>query len=175
MSSLSSRNARDERGITVLEMVIATTILSIALVAFLASLGSSQSTSEFAASRNRSLDELRLAAAAFTREARQASSATLCATPPCSSVTLATYVDGIFTPAIVWRAEVDAATGRIELKRTDGSTTRVFAAALTSANVFAAPAVNRLKLTMATKPKTNYPPVVLETEVSLRNAEPVSP
>lgn len=155
-------------------MVVATSILLAALVAFFAALASSQSTSGYATSRTQSLDELRVVASVFSRDARQASSATLCATPPCSLVTLGTYVNGD-PRTVVWRAELAPATGRIDLKRTDGLTTQIYQVALTNQNVFVAPEANRLKLTMATKPLRTYPPVVLETEVSLRNAEPVTP
>lgn len=152
-----------------LEMVIATSLLTLALAAFLASLGSSESATEFATSRNRSLDELRLAASAFSREARQATSALV--DPGGTSVTFSTYVNGVLKPNILWRTI--SAGGEINLERVDNgvspATVRIYPLRLTTANVFIK-APGTLTLNMATMPKPKFPPVVLTTEVSLRNA-----
>lgn len=167
-------------------MVITTSILSVALVSFLASLGSSQSSNEFVTSRNRSLSELRVASAAFSREARQASEAvvsgvgtSVAGVTRYPTVTLSTYVNGALQSNVQWVAQSTA--GLIELKRITSGGTRVFPTSLTTTSVFSYnptlidPATGvvvqlpELKLRMTTKPMVKFPPVLLEVEVSLRN------
>lgn len=168
------RESRGEEGFSIMEAVVASSILLLALATFIASLGSSQSASSFATSRNRSLDELRLAASGFSREARQAQFVTAASA---TSVTFSTYVGGVLKD-VTWETVTTA--GVTDLVRKVGVTTRAYDLNLTTAGVFsylagvpAAPPIPasapKLTLTMATKPKAKFPAVLLTTEVSLRN------
>lgn len=158
-----------------MEAVVASSILLLALATFVASLGSSQSASSFATSRNRSLDELRLAASGFSREARQAQVVYL--PTSATSVSFSTYVGGVLKD-VTWETVTTA--GVTDLVRKVGVTTRAYDLNLTTASVFSylpgVPATTtipasapKLTLTMATKPKSKFPAVLLTTEVSLRN------
>ena len=177
MSSRRDRRA-DDNGVTILEVTIAAMLLIVALGAFSAGLARTQKTSNYATEREKSLDDLRLAAAEFTRDARQAAEVTTATT---ARVSFDQYLEvnaahpGAEIVETTW--EVINTAGGLQLKRTRNGGERVFLVKLTSDTVFeyepnvftAVGEIRRIRLFMSTKPLQKYPDVDLTVEVSLRN------
>lgn len=150
--------------------MIASMVLLVALGTFLGSLVSGMSTSTYTQTRNESLDDLRLTAAAFTKDARQAVRVTVA---QASTVTMQTYVDGALK-TVTWQVVTE--DGVKNLRRSeDGGNPRLYDVHLTSSNVFSYyyevdPArVNRMRLVLATQPLAKYPPVEIEADAEMRN------
>ena len=149
------RDRDPEAGITIVEVTIASAIL-LGIMAFaMSSLFTAQSGQEFARRRSQSLDELRLGAAAFSRDARQAKSAevqkltaagVLTPTPPvgCTETSTTkcgtklvfdTFVSGSPVHLVTWEfKEWPTGSGKIRLTRTHAGGTRAFADDLESAH-----------------------------------------
>ena len=155
---------------TVAEITVASAILMIALVGFMATLTSLQNTTAYESGRTRALDDLRITAGVFSKDARHAIAVTSATS---SQVVLRTYVNG--TPTNV-TYRVISVGGQRDLQRLQSSgPPRLFVIKLTDATIFEFdnpnPAgVRQIRLHMETKPSVKYPPVVLATEVALRNA-----
>lgn len=148
-------------------------MLLIALAVFLSGLVSTQNTEQFTRLRNEALDDLRLMANTFAKEARQASAVT---TNQGSKVVMTTNINAVPT-TVTW--EVVTTAGVSNLRRETSTSTRVFVVRLVSPSIFTynngavvLPAdVRTVKLGVATKLSQRYPSVSLATEVSLRNVE----
>ena len=171
MRRLRSRST-DQRGTTIVEVIVASLMLAIAAAVFLTSLVSTQNTEQYTRLRNEALDDLRLMANVFAKEARQATAVT---TNNPSRVVMWTRVDGTATP-VTW--EVVTVGGVSNLRRVTSSSTRVFVIKLVDTAVFTynssatqipASTVRTVRLDLATKLSSRYPAVSLGTEVSLRN------
>ncbi len=162
-----------EAGISLVEVLVASVLLMVALGIALSSLDSQTRTSSYAQQRSEALDDLRFMATTFARDVRSSTGATAATA---SDLTLRTYTGGTATVngtlrTVRWRAFGD------RLERTTGGTTRTFVVDLVSPAVFsyvpdtaADPAsVRRVGLALGTEPDVRFPVVVLETEVEMRN------
>lgn len=161
---------RDDAGTSVLELVLASGILLLALASFLFGLSTQQRVSTIAGNRQRALDELRLTANVFAKDARQASAITE-ATP--SRITMRTYVGGSAGLSTVTYEVVTTPRG-LDLVRREGEGRRNFVVKLSDATVFAADSpdvadVKTITLDLSTATEASKAPVSLMTEVSLRN------
>lgn len=148
-------------------MVIAVAVLSGALVVFLSSLGSSQNAASFTQSRTRALDDLRNAAAVFSREARHAETIDFSGLP--NQIVLDTYVGGALK-TVTWK--IDAG----DLQRMLVPATVFSPRGLPPLQVGATltrfdydNTAKALTLTLVTRPSPKYLPVRLATKVALRN------
>lgn len=155
---------------TTLEVVVTTALLVVAMTALFMGIDRATTTSTFAQRRNEALDDLRVMAAAFGKDARQGVSASVVSP---TQFRFDTYVDG--DPAeVVWRAVPDPSGDRIE-RVVNGGIVRVYVVDLTTTAVFSYfgevnPAdVNRVRLSLATRPDDRFAPVGLSTEVEMRN------
>lgn len=165
------RARRDQRGFTVLEVTITGALLSLALAGFLATLSSTQQVSGFTERRTRALDDLRTAAASFSREAREGDGASLVA----GNLELSTFLGGATTPTTVQWAFADPLGGsNFDLQRTGPSGT---AAPRGLPPLLVGPTASHFKvigktvtLVLVTRPSDSSRSVRLETEVTLRNA-----
>lgn len=166
--------ARDSRGITVVEVSIAGALLSLAMIAFLGSLDSTTQASSFAQARSRALDDLRTAAASFSREARQASDEPTSVTT--TEVRFPTYLSGSTSSTpVAWELAIPTGGSAADLQRSvnGGSfTPRGLPPLLlgaTESHFSYDPATKLLKMVLVTRPSARISPVRLETEVNLRN------
>ena len=171
---MSRRSHQDEEGFTVAELVVASMILMAALVGFFGSLAAVQRTSSYEAGRTRALDDMRVTASAFAKDARHAVGIT---SASASQVVMTTYVGGV-EKSVTYR--VVTTGGETNLERLEqGGAPRLFVIRLTDSSIFTftpddltAPEDIRLVgIHMETKPTSNDPAVVLATEVLLRNVE----
>jgi len=172
MRRLFRERAR-EAGFTIVEAVITVALLGIVTIAVLGSMSSATESAQFASERNESLDQLRIMAANFTKDIRQATGATAIDAATLSSVTVNTYVNGTIQ-SVRWRV-VTGSDGD-QLQRTVGSATPItYVVDLTTPQVFDffgatdPTAVNRVGLNLATQPDARHPSVELSTIVEMRN------
>lgn len=173
---------RDDAGVTVMEVVVASAILVLALATFLGGLDRTSKTEAFTSARQESLDSLRIAATEFARDARAATSITAIST---TSVRFIQYL-GPGTADTLWEVYTDA-DGSKHLRRvrapgTAQESVRLFLVDLTEETIFLGRPtepdgsvlpqnIRRIELHMSTQPLAKYPDVDLTTEVSLRNVE----
>jgi len=156
---------------TILEVMVASAVLLVALATFFSTLARLGQTESYALAHQRSLDDLRLAADSFSRDTRQAARVI-------SGTTSRLEFDQYVGPGLartVWEVFTDA-NGTRNLRRTRGGGTAVFVVALTDQTVFeyrpsstTPDEIRRVQLFMSTKPLKDYPAVNLTTEVTLRN------
>ena len=150
-----------------IEMVVASTILLLAVAAVLGGLDSSTRTARFADDRSQALDDMRIMTVDFGRDVRQATEATSIST---SELALNTYVGGTLTQ-VTWRA-----TGSRLTRTVSGGNERLYLIDLVTSAVFSYSGVvdprdvARVRLTLATRPDARYEPVSVETDVEMRNA-----
>lgn len=157
---------------TLLELTVASAMLLLVLGVFLGSLVSNQDAEQYTRLRNEALDDLRLMANAFAKEARQATRVT---TNGDSRMVMDTSVAGV-TRSVTYEV-VAGGAGVRDLRRVQGSSVRVFNVHLTSASVFTyndggvipPQDVRSVRISVGTRLSPRYPPVSLTTEVSLRN------
>ena len=179
-----SDRSYDESGFTVAEMTVASAILVAALAVFLGALASLQRTTQYETGRSRALDEMRITAGQFARDIRHAERITAFREVPGTEsgdlITMSTYVE---------RGRVDTVTNKLQPDPTDprrsnlvrdssGGADRLYVIRLTSKSVFRPypfpgsgdpSGVRRVELHMQTEPTRDLQPVILATEVSLRN------
>jgi type II secretory pathway pseudopilin PulG len=164
------RPLRREDGVGLFEMVVVVTIMGFAVVTLLAALDRATTTATYSQRRNESLDDLRLMAAAFSKDARQGIEATT-ALP--DEFTFDTYVDGDVS-SVTWRAVTSADGSRLE-RVVDGGLANVYVVELTTLDVFSyfgavdASDVGRVRLALATRPDERFTGVGVTTEVEMRN------
>lgn len=171
---LRRSRSTDHRGTTILEVTIGSLLLLTAAGVLFSGLISTQNTEQYTRKRNEALDDLRLMANTFAKEARQATSVSV--NNP-GKVVMSTNV-GSTPTTVTW--EVVTNGGVSNLQRVSGTSTRVFVIKLVSTSVFTynnsaaaipASSVRTVSLDLATKLSSNYPSVSLATEVSLRNVQ----
>lgn len=166
--------AGDERGTSVLEVVIASAVLLVALTTVLATLASSQTANAYATAKSQTLDEMRMAVLLFSKEARQASHLDT-ATP--TTVTMRTFIAGS-AATVTYR--LVPASGALALERVQGATVRRFDLELTTASRFQytptavmdpppAKRFTAVRLVLAAAFHPSQRPAELATEVNLRN------
>lgn len=174
MNLSQTRRPGDEAGMTVIELTMASLILMAALVGFFGSLVGLQRTSGYEAGRTRALDDMRITASTFAKDARHAVGIT---SASASEVVMTTYVGGN-PKSVTYR--VVTTGGETNLERIEsGAAPRLFVIRLTDSSIFtftpnvtSAPEDIRLVgIHMETKPTKNDPSVVLATEVLLRNVD----
>lgn len=162
-----------EAGVSLVEVLIASVLLMVALGIALSSLDSQTRTASYSQQRSEALDDLRLMANTFARDVRASTGATAATS---SDLTIRTVSGGTgTTPGSVttvrWRAFDD------RLERTVGGATRTFVVDLVSSAVFsyvpdtpADPAsVRRVSVALGTVPDPRFPAVTVETQVEMRN------
>jgi type II secretory pathway component PulJ len=161
---------RREDGVGVLELVVTVAVFALATVTLLAALDRATTTATFTQRRNESLDDLRLMAAAFSKDARQGIEATTAST---TEFSFTTYIDGTVSD-VTWRAVSSSDGSRLE-RVVDGGLANVYVVELTTLDVFSyfaesnAADVNRVRLALATQPDARFAAVGLSTEVEMRN------
>lgn len=140
--------------------------------ALLSVLVSMNNMSAYQTGRVRALDDLRITAGVFAKDARHAQEVV---SAEQNSVEMVTYVQNGVQKVVRYEVVTDSTTGHRNLERTEaGGAPRLFVIRLTDQSIFefdsADPAaIRNIGLHMETLPSPKYPPVVLETEVSLRN------
>ena len=155
---------------TVVEVVVTMALLVVAMGALFMSVDRATTTSTFAQRRNEALDDLRIMAAAFGKDARQGIAASVVSP---TQFAFDSYVDGD-EAEVVWRAVTSTEGDRLE-RVVDGGVANVYVVDLTTTAVFSYfgevnPAeVNRVRLSLATRPDDRFEPVGLSTEVEMRN------
>jgi hypothetical protein len=153
-------------------MVVVVAIFALAVATLLAALDRATTTATYSQRRNESLDDLRLMAAAFSKDARQGIEAT---TVSATQFAFRTYVDGE-VHAVTWRAVSSAEGERLE-RVVDGGLANVYVVELTTTSVFSyfdevdPNNVNRVRLSLATQPDARFAAVGVTTEVEMRNAD----
>jgi type II secretory pathway pseudopilin PulG len=161
---------RREDGVGLLELVITVAVFGIAIVTLLAAFDRATTTATYSQRRNESLDDLRVMAAAFSKDARQGIAATIVST---SQFSFETYIDGNVS-SVTWRAVTSDEGSRLE-RVVDGGLANVYVVELTTLDVFSyfeevdAADVNRVRLALATRPDERFAAVGLTTEVEMRN------
>lgn len=167
----SRSDVADDAGFTLVEVMIGVALLGIAVVAMLGTLNRTTETARYAELRNQSLDQLRVMAATFGKDVRQAVRATAIDD---NRLTIDTYVDGALR-SITWRVE-PTSDGRDRFERfATGVDPVEYVVDLTSPAVFSYEGktdplqVNRVRLTLATRPDPRHPAVSIETDLEMRN------
>jgi type II secretory pathway pseudopilin PulG len=156
--------------VTLLEVVVTVAILMVAMSAIFVSIDRATTTASFTQRRNEALDDLRIMAAAFGKDARQGVEAR---TVSPTQFEFETYIDGTLSD-VIWRAVTDTDDDRLE-RVVNGGVANVYVVDLTTTAVFSYfgevnPAqVNRVRLSLATRPDDRFEPVGLSTEVEMRN------
>lgn len=153
-----------------LEVMICVGLLAVAVVSILGTLGRTTEAAHYSELRNQSLDQLRLMAANFGKDVRQAVGTST--TEP-DRMVIQTYVNGALT-TVTWRVR-ELADGSEQFERlASGLDPIVHVVDLTTDQVFAyddpdETRVTRVRLALATQPDDRYPAVSLETDLEMRN------
>ena len=167
-----------------MEVVISSMILVTAVAVFFAALASVQRVSAYEAGRTRALDDLRVTAGTFAKDVRHAQSISAVGwldpanrAKGARELTMTTYV-GSSSATVRYHLVQDAADPtKWNLERESQGGSRLFVIKLTDQSVFRpwpldvtnVNQIRRVELHMQTEPNRGYQPVVLATEVSLRN------
>ena len=167
-----------EAGVTVPELMVASAILMIALAGFFASFASLGQTSTYTAGRQRALDDLRITAGVFAKDARHATEIVDFDFSDGTEVVMETFVQGVTKQVTYQVVADDDDPSKYNLERVElGGSPRLFVIKLTSESIFTTdnlsdPSLIRtIGIHMETQPNEKYPAVVLGTEVALRNAD----
>lgn len=151
--------------------MVGVALLAVAVVAMLGTLNRTTETARYSELRNQSLDQLRLMSANFGKDVRQAVRAT--DIDP-DRLTIDTYVQGS-VQTVTWRVE-PTADGEERFERVaPGVDPIVYVVDLTTDAVFSyfdetdPLQVNRVRLSLATRPDPRHPAVSLETDLEMRN------
>ena len=153
---------------TVVELVITSALLLVAVATALTALSSGFGTSTYATARSKSLDDLRIMAAVFGKDARQAVDVKVATS---AVVKMNTYVNGT-VKEVTWSAADDRLTRTVVGTPTEN---RVYLVDLTTTAVFSyygetdAAKVTRVRLSAATQPLGNHPPVEIVSDAEMRN------
>lgn len=164
-----SRTSRDERGVSLLELVIATSLLVIALGSFVRGLSSTQRMASFASTRQVTLDELRLTADRFAKDVRRATRVT--EDPTSTRFAFEVEHHGRQVPVVY---EVVDEAGVPTLRRSFGDGEKVVVSHLVDRNVFTpnsdhAADVCEVAISLATQPHPSHPAVEIHASANLRN------
>lgn len=153
--------------------MIASALLLLVVGFFLSSLDSASSASRYQRVRGETLDRLRLAAARFSKDARQAIEVSVADQ---DRIVMDTYV-GTTAKEVTWRAVADPAGG-YNLERTvTGSGSEVLVVSVLYPEVFSyyglrldVTQVNKVRLVLEAQPDPKHPTLVLSSAVEMRNA-----
>ena len=162
------RVIRSEAGVTVTELSVTTALLLVVVTTAMMALTSGFGSSTYASARSKSLDDLRIMAAVFGKDARQA---VLVTTATTSTVAMETYVNGT-VKKVTWSATDDRLTRVVDGTPAEN---RVYLVDLTTTAVFSyygetdATKVTRVRLAAATQPLDNHPPVEIVSDAEMRN------
>ena len=157
---------RAEQGFTLLEVVIATSLLSIVMVVLSSSLWQVQRSETYSRGRTAALDDMRASINRMTKDLRQAYE--LNGTPSATLLDVNTYIDG--TPA---RVAYDMGGDRLT-RTVDGGPGTDLLTGLTDESIFTytpdATTPNLVSIALAVKP-SNLPETTLEltSEITFRN------
>ena len=173
MRSRSRTDAADERGFTVVEVIITVALIAVVLVPMLTTLVRANETARYTYDRNGAIDDLRVMINDVAKDVRQATAVTSITD---TSITVSTYVEGTAV-TVTWRVP----TGTTQLERSVNSgTNRVYVVNLSRLSsgpglpaipVFTANADNtRITVDLGTQPDPRHPELRITTEVELRNA-----
>ncbi len=165
-TSVPERGA-GETGVTIVELLIASTIFMIVILAAFGALESVSKASAFQANRTQTLDDMRSTLNRMTRDLRQATAVDQAASTA-STVTFSTYINGTVTPIVY------TASGTTLTRKVGAAAPFIVLKQLTNTNVFnyvsAGSGIQwvdmRLEVTPTGEPNTT---LVLESEVNLRN------
>lgn len=162
----SLRAEERERGITVVEVVVVMSLLSIVMAVILSTLWQAQRGEAYTRGRTAALDEMRISLNRMTKDLRQVYE--INGTPTATYLDVDTYVDGV--PAQV---VFDMSGGT--LRRTvNGGSPSIVQSGLTNGSIFTytpdATSPNLVTITFQTKP-SNLPDttLTLEAEITFRN------
>lgn len=157
---------RTEQGFTIVEVVIATALLSIIMAVVASSLWQIQRSETYSRGRTAALDDMRVSINRMTKDLRQTYS--INGSPSATNLDVNTYVDG--SPA---RVAYDMGGGALTRTR-DGGTPVVLLTGLTDESIFTytpdATTPNLVSIALAVKP-SNLPETTLEltSEITFRN------
>jgi len=170
------RDAEREGGFTVIELVVAMSLLSLVMVIILSSLWSVQKSETFTRGREAAIDNMRISLNRISRDLRQATNFTTAPTP--SHVDFYTYINGTSSHVVY------DVTGGVITRSVNGGAAVVMHKELTDNDIFTyctdvctgAPATAQLPDTVQIElvvqpsnlPKTK---LTLSSEVQLRNRE----
>lgn len=157
---------------TTVELTIVSVVLTLVLAALFSAIVQMTTTTAYARERSAELDDIRLAADMFTKDARQGASV-MAATA--TSFTFETYLNASLR-TVTWRSVAATGSGVERFERVvDGATSASYEIDLTSTSVFdyfgaSTPgAVTRVRLRLAAQPVGQQGDVAIEAEVDLRN------
>ena len=165
--SRSRTDAADERGFTVVEVIVTVALIAVVLVPMLTTLVRANETARYTYDRNGAIDDLRVMINDVAKDLRQATAVTSISD---TSVTVSTYVQGT-SVTVTWRVP----TGTTQLERIENSgASRVYVvnlSRLTEIPIFTANADDtRITVDLGTQPDPRHPELRITTEVELRNA-----
>lgn len=167
-SSAADVRRRDQRGTTLVEVVITISLLVVVTTAFLGAFQSVQRSETYARGRSTSLTEMRLVTARMTKEIRQGE--IVRAPTDGGRLELSTYISGVS------RSVTYQVVGTTLTRRLDGGDAVVILDGLATSSIFAytpsAEFPELVKITLQVIPP-NLPDttVVHESQVRLRNIE----
>ena len=170
MSSSPSRRVDDERGFSLVELVVASTLLLVALAAILGAFAQSQSTATADDAHREATDSMRRAADVFAKDVREANSVSVATS---DTLVMATTVNQA-AATVTWRTTTDH--GAVVLQRQIGThTAETVVRGLSATEVFVytpndPASVHKILLTLAGATTSGRRPVDISTEVTLRNA-----
>ena len=154
---------------TIIELMIASAILIIVLMATFSSFETVSNAQAYQADRTKSLDEMRVVLNQMTKELRQATSVNDC-TPTPNTITFTTALAGVSTTIIY------AASGTVLTRQVGAGSALPVLTTLASTNIFTCVSADnvtgvqwvemRLQVAPARSPNTT---LVLDSEVNLRN------
>jgi len=169
MSSLWRRISAREEGVTLVELMITTLILSLVVASMLTFFGSLQRTAAREASRSEATDAIRVAMDRMTKDIRQAID--IRAGSGAAFIDMDTFIDGV-----QHRIAYDASVGNKLTRRIDGGTATTMLERLTSTALFVyAPDAldpSVITVTLVARPEKfsqDVSDVTLTSEVKLRN------
>lgn len=147
---------------------MASLLLLFVVTTAMTAMTSTANTNRYVAERSKSLDDLRIMAAVFSKDARQATDVKVALS---SQVQIDTYVDSTVR-TVTWTALSGKLTRTVSGV---GGENRVYLVDLTTTAVFSYydetdPAqVTRIRLAIATKPLPNRPAVEILSDAEMRN------
>jgi type II secretory pathway pseudopilin PulG len=159
---------RDQRGITIVEVVITTALLSLVMAVLWSTLWQAQRTESYTRGRTEALDDMRLALNRMSKDLRQATD--IVGTPTPSRIEVTTYVDETLEDVVY---EV---TGSRLTRTVAGGAKEIVRSDLVSSAVFEyepdADTATIVKIELVVKPN-NLPDttLTLDSEVDLRNRQ----
>jgi type II secretory pathway component PulJ len=163
-SSARSRGGIEDRGATLIELIVTISLLGLVVGTLLASFLSMQKSEAYVSDRTSSLDDMRVTMSRLTRELRQGIA--IVGTPTTSDLTIETFIDGEQHQVRY------LASGTTLTRSVDGGTAAMMQQHLASTAVFSYTddAPDLVTVTLDVVPQQSPDTTVtLESEVRLRN------